>query len=82
MNKTGAIDKTVAVFSRNKTTGLLVFIEAQRDGTGNVDGLDGAAAVAINPDGQHLYVVGSDDDAVAVFSRNEMTGALTFVEVE
>jgi DNA-binding beta-propeller fold protein YncE len=36
--------------------------------------------VTVSPDGKHVYVPGFDDDAVAVFSRDATTGALTFVE--
>jgi 6-phosphogluconolactonase (cycloisomerase 2 family) len=71
-------EDAVAVFSRNGVTGALTFVEAQFDGVGGVDGLDGADAVAISPDGAHVYVAGEFDDAVAVFSRNASTGALTF----
>jgi 6-phosphogluconolactonase (cycloisomerase 2 family) len=75
-------DDALAVFSRDGGTGALTFVEAQRDGVGGVDGLDGATAVAVSPDGAHLYVAASEDDAVAVFSRDGGTGALTFVEVQ
>ena len=33
-----------------------------------------------SPDGKHIYAGSLYDDAVAVFSRNSTTGALTFVE--
>jgi 6-phosphogluconolactonase (cycloisomerase 2 family) len=36
--------------------------------------------LAISPDGKHVYATGSDDLAMAIFSRNPDTGALTFVE--
>jgi DNA-binding beta-propeller fold protein YncE len=36
--------------------------------------------LAISPDGKHVYATGGDDLAMAVFSRNLDTGALTFVE--
>ena len=49
---------------------------------GGVDGLDGAYYVTVSPDGANVYVTGNDDDAVAVFTRNATTGALTFVEAE
>ena len=77
----GQLDNAVAVFSRDSTTGALTFMEAQVDGVGGVDGLYGIYSVTVSPDGSHLYAAGSDDDAVAVFSRNSTTGALTFVEV-
>jgi 6-phosphogluconolactonase (cycloisomerase 2 family) len=78
----GNDDNAVAVFSRNPTTGALAFLEFQKDGVGGVDGLSGAYSMAVTPDGKHLYVGGIGDDAVAVFSRNSTTGALTFLEVQ
>jgi 6-phosphogluconolactonase (cycloisomerase 2 family) len=73
---------SIAVFSRNTSTGQLTFVEAELDGVGGVDGLDSARDAALSPDGEHVYVAGNDDSAIAVFSRDEMTGALTFVEVQ
>ena len=37
----------------------------------------GSRAVAISPDGRNLYVASSKSSAIAVFSRNASTGALT-----
>ena len=79
---TGRFDDAVAVFSRNVTTGALTFVEFQKDGIGVVDGLDDPQSVTVSPDGEHVYTAGFNDDAVAVFSRNSSTGALTFVEVQ
>ncbi len=70
------------VFSRDPATGKLNFLEAQLDNVGGVDGINGAWATDISPDGRNLYVVGRDDDALAVFERNAATGALTFVEAQ
>jgi len=76
-------ENAVAVFSRNAASGALAFVEVERDGIGGVDGLAGALALAISPPpGNHLYVLGETDDAVALFSRNLGTGAITFVEVQ
>jgi 6-phosphogluconolactonase (cycloisomerase 2 family) len=75
-------NNAIAVFSRNGTTGELTFVEAQLDGVGGVDGLYGAAGVAVSSEGAHVYVCGWLDNAVATFSRNETTGELTFVEVQ
>lgn len=74
-------DDAVAVFSRDTATGKLSFVEAQFDGVGGVDGLDGAESLALSPGGEHLYAAGLLDAAVAVFSRDTGTGVLTFVEV-
>jgi len=70
----------VAVFSRESATGALAFLEFQQNGR-VVDGLKGARAVTVSPDGAYVYAVGEDDDAVAVFRRNAATGALSFLEV-
>ena len=60
----------------------LTFVEVQKDESGGVDGLDGAADVAVSPDGAYVYAAGFIDDALAVFSRDAGTGKLTFVEVQ
>jgi 6-phosphogluconolactonase (cycloisomerase 2 family) len=36
----------------------------------------------LSPDGKHLYATSAGDDAVAVFSRDSTTGALTYVEMQ
>ena len=33
--------------------------------------------VEVSPDGQHVYVISRDSNAVAIFARNAVTGALT-----
>ena len=58
----------------------LDFVEAEFDGVGGVDGLDGAKSVAVSPDGKHVYVIGNGFYSIAVFARNATTGALTFIE--
>ena len=70
----------VVVFRRDAVTGVLTFVEAQKDGENGVDGLNGAEWVTVSPDNRHVYVASRIDDAVTVFSRNTTTGALTFVE--
>ncbi len=72
---------TVAVFSRNVTTGALTFVEFEADGVGGVDGLNGIGGLVASPYGGRIYAAGQVDDAVAVFDRNPATGALTFVQV-
>jgi 6-phosphogluconolactonase (cycloisomerase 2 family) len=71
----------LVAFSRDLTTGQLAFIEAQRDGIGGVNDLNGAYSAAVNPDGAHVYAVAELGDAVAVFRRDGATGGLTFLEV-
>lgn len=45
-------------------------------------GLDRAVHLILGPGDEHLYVAGSNDDAVAVFGRNENDGTLGFIESE
>ena len=72
---------SLAVFDRDPATGLLTFVDLEQDGVGGVDGLAFVSAIAVSPDDAHVYAAGPGDDAVAVFSRDAGTGALTFVEV-
>ncbi len=74
----GFEDGTVSVFSRNLQTGALIFVEAEQDGIGSVQDLDGAQGILVSPDGAHVYVASYVDDAVTVFSRNATTGRLTY----
>jgi 6-phosphogluconolactonase (cycloisomerase 2 family) len=78
----GPSSDTLAVFARDAATGALTQLETQKDGFGGVDGLAGASALVVSPDGAHVYVVGMRDDAVAAFVRDPETGALTFLEAQ
>lgn len=77
-------ENAVTVWTRNAGSGLLTYVEEHRDGVSGVDGLSGTASLVVSPDGNHVYALGtsSPDDAVAVFSRNGGSGALTFVEAK
>jgi 6-phosphogluconolactonase (cycloisomerase 2 family) len=80
---TGDVESSVAVFDRDPATGLLTYVEAEKDGAGGVDGIANATGVAVSPDNQHVYVTGCLDNGVAAFTRDPVTSALTFVgEVE
>lgn len=78
----GPSSDAVAVFTRDADSGALALLEAQKDGVGGVDGIAYASALVISPDGAHVYVAGARDDAVAAFSRDPATGALTFLEAQ
>src|SRR5439155_2088796 len=78
----GQTDSAIGVFQRNTMTGQLTFLEAQQDGVGGVDGVGGARAVVVSPDGNNVYAAGAGDNAVAVFGRNTMTGGLTFTSLQ
>ncbi|MHC4874970.1 MAG: beta-propeller fold lactonase family protein [Planctomycetota bacterium] len=76
---TGRLDDALGVFSRNATTGELTFVEFERNGVGGVSGLNDAFDVVVSPDGNHVYVVGQQNPEVAVFSRDTVSGALTYL---
>jgi 6-phosphogluconolactonase (cycloisomerase 2 family) len=84
---TAAISSSsLAVFRRDDATGQLRFVEAlfdgQLDGQENlIDGLGGAYAVTVSPDGNHVYVAASGlGDTLTVFSRDTVSGQLTLIE--
>ena len=68
----------IAVFSRNTSSGVLTWMARIKDGDGLVDGLHAAKGLALDPTGAYLYVAGSSDNAIAIFTRNPSTGALTY----
>ena len=71
-------ENILVVASASDLTQIQTFQDqsAQAGGT-VVSGIGGAIAVAVSPDGRDVYVLGSTDSAIAVFSRSS-TGALTF----
>ena len=77
----GNASDTLAVFNRNPTTGSLTFATFFKDGTDDVDGLEGAFELVVSPDGKNVYAVGDFDNALAVFNRNPTTGSLTFARL-
>lgn len=84
VGSTGTVSGTVAVYSRDQTTGALTHVQTRREGEVFaifpflifLDGLAGASQVAVSPDGQFVYVTAFDDDAVNVFRRDVLTGKL------
>lgn len=75
----GASDDAVAVFERGET-GSLTLVQVATNGTAGIDGLAFPASLALSPDGAHLYVAAGRSNGVAVFGRDAVTGALTFIE--
>jgi cysteine-rich repeat protein len=62
-------DSALVAFSRDAATGLLAPSQLFRDGVNGVDGLHTANFAVVAPDGSKVFVMGLDDDAVAVFRR-------------
>ena len=73
-------EDAVAIFSRNQTSGKINYIDMVVDGIDGVNGLFKASSVTVSPDGKNVYATGNNDDAVVVFSRDDVTGELTFIE--
>ena len=78
---TAEVSNSLVAFRRDVTNDGLVFLESFQDGTGGVFGMAAASAVAISPDGRHVYATGEDDDSVVVFRRDITDDALTFANV-
>lgn len=76
---TGSKDDALAVFRRDPGSGKLTFVEKYLDEVNGVDGLSGAWAITISPDGRHVYVTAYGDKAVTIFGRNT-DGTLTFIQ--
>src|SRR5258705_8574727 len=70
----------LAVFARDPANGQLRFLSVMRDRVGGVRGLGGAVSVVVSPDGRAVYVAGRQDDSIAVFARDAVSGKLRFVE--
>ena len=70
-------DHAITVFSVTPENGTLVYINSMVDGQGNVDGIDGATAIAISPDGK--YVFASGENSLVVFQRASSTGQLNYL---
>ena len=78
--------QSVAIFARNATTGALTQLSGTAgcvaeigDGVTCADGrgLGQAVYVTVSPDGGSVYAASQVSNAIAVFSRNQTTGALT-----
>ena len=78
----GKLDDAIAVFGRDPSTGMLSFIEIQRQAVNGVDGLDGVQALVVSPDGTHVYTAASNRNEVGVFGRDPDSGSLTFVQAQ
>ncbi len=77
---TGYVGDALVTFVRDTTTGALTFAHVLHDGVAKVNGLDGGRALAVSPDGAHVYVGGGAEDAIALFHRDPATGKLAFVD--
>ena len=83
---TSATEGMLAVYTRDPADGSLTYLQTRKDGElisifpiKFLNGLAGAIDVTVSPDGAYVYVTGSEDNAVAVFSRQAEDGWLYYV---
>ena len=74
----GSTADTVVIFERSTADGTLEWLDEIRQGVAGAQGLDGANAAAMSPDGKHLFVLGGVGNSVASYGRNAINGALAF----
>jgi len=74
------VDHAVSVFVRNASTGEVSFVEQQVHGQNGVTELRNSRAVAVSPDGAHVYATSELDNAIVGFSRDGATGELDLVQ--
>ena len=77
----GPDSDAIAVFSRDAETGLLTWASQVVDNELGVQGIGGVTRLALSPDGRQLYAGARGSQAIAGFSINATTGALSQVSV-
>ncbi|MGJ8662319.1 MAG: beta-propeller fold lactonase family protein, partial [Marinicella sp.] len=76
---------SVSLFLRNPNDasvsyGQLSYQASYIDDIDGIGGMMGAKKMAIDINGEYLYVLGSVDQALVVFGRDDTTGELSFIE--
>ncbi|HVM94986.1 MAG TPA: beta-propeller fold lactonase family protein, partial [Candidatus Acidoferrales bacterium] len=72
----------IAGLRRDAETGKLTYVGALFGSAAGTVGLTQLQAVAVSPDGAHVYVASYGDNAVSLLQRDASTGQLTFVEAQ
>lgn len=68
----------LAILALPVTGGVLTFLDLFLDDV-NSDGLGGASAVAVSPDGRNVYATGSSDNGIAIFRRDVSAESLAYI---
>jgi len=82
---TSTADSAISAFARDNdplsaTFGDLRFIKSYSHiNNPAITGITRTGGIAMAPDGAHIYVTGSDDNAIAMFKRNQESGELGFI---
>ena len=66
----GNAERAIAVFDCDPATGLLTFVEVEKDGVNGVNGLFGVNDLVVAPDGAHVYAVGTVEAAKMVMEAS------------
>lgn len=79
----GSFANAIAVFARSADSsaadyGRLSYQGLVQNGVGGVDGIAGINALAVSPDGRHVYALGAASSTLAVFARNPNAGSAGF----
>jgi 6-phosphogluconolactonase (cycloisomerase 2 family) len=69
----------VTVFARDQQTGALTQQQVLQNNVAGVTGIGATRALRLSPDGQFLYAAGTTSNALAIFTRDALTGQLAFV---
>jgi DNA-binding beta-propeller fold protein YncE len=75
----------VNVFARDASSGRLTHVQTLVHppyDASVIDGLDRVRGIALSPGGDTLYTTSHGDNAVGVYTRDALTGMLSFVEVQ
>ena len=80
----GEVGSLLTQFDRNPSTGALTFHQSIANSVGISYGLTNPHSVIVSADGKHVYVApsGGAYAGISAFSRDLVTGELTFIEVE
>lgn len=75
-------DQAIMSMQRNLSNGQFSLTQTVENNSPTDMAIDGVYGLAISPDGEHLYAVGSQSDGLAAFAINDTDGSLTFIESE
>lgn len=71
-------DNALALFSRNPVDGTVGFLGRLKHGEDSIYALDAPHFVTVAPDGENVYVVLWDEDAISIYDRDLDTGLLSY----
>lgn len=79
---TGETEGGVAVFTIDDSNDSIVYDSWIWHGRGGVNGVQNPIAIIVSPDSANVYVAGMRDNGIAVFSRDLISGELTYTAFE